>query len=101
MNIMENKKMIPFSPPDISELEINEENAEAIWDWCNEYIKLNNVTPQRLIEQSNVSHLFTTNEAIDDLLKQKMLQEEEYLNEACITVTEAGRRERFTRTSSL
>lgn len=24
MNIMENKKMIPFSPPDISEFEINE-----------------------------------------------------------------------------
>ena len=49
------------------EIEINEENAELIWDWCNEYIKLNNVTPQKLIEQSNVSHLFTTNEAIDDL----------------------------------
>ena len=49
------------------EIEINEENAELIWDWCNEYIKLNNITPQKLIEQSNVSHLFTTNEAIDDL----------------------------------
>ena len=49
------------------EIEINEENAELIWDWCNEYIKLNNVTPQKLIEQSNVTHLFTTNEAIDDL----------------------------------
>ena len=49
------------------EIEINEENAELIWDWCNEYIKLNNVTPQKLIEQSNVSHLFTTNDAIDDL----------------------------------
>lgn len=49
------------------EIEINEENAELIWDWCNDYIKLNNITPQKLIEQSNVSHLFTTNEAIDDL----------------------------------
>ena len=49
------------------ELEINEENAELIWDWCNEYITLNNVTPQKLIEQSNVSHLFTTNEIFDDL----------------------------------
>ncbi len=29
MNIMENKRMIPFSPPDISELEINEV-AEAL-----------------------------------------------------------------------
>ena len=49
------------------ELEINEENAEQIWDWCNEFIVLNNITPQKLIEQSNVSHLFTTNEIFDDL----------------------------------
>ena len=49
------------------ELEINEENAELIWDWCNEYIRLNKITPQKLIEQSNVTHLFTTNEIFDDL----------------------------------
>ena len=48
------------------ELEINEENAPLIWDWCNEYIKLNKVTPQSLIERSNVTHLFTTNEIFDD-----------------------------------
>ena len=49
------------------EIEINEENAELIWDWCNEYIRLNQITPQKLIEQSNVTHLFTTNEIFDDL----------------------------------
>ena len=49
------------------ELEINEENADQIWDWCNEYIALNNITPQALIEKSNVKYLFTTNEAFDDL----------------------------------
>ena len=49
------------------ELEINEENAEQIWDWCNEFIALNKITPQSLIEQSNVTHLFTTNEIFDDL----------------------------------
>ena len=49
------------------ELEINEENAEQIWEWCNEYIKLNNITPQSLIEKSNVTHVFTTNEIFDDL----------------------------------
>lgn len=49
------------------EIEINEQNAQQIWDWCNEYIKLNSITPQKLIEQSNVSHLFTTNEVFDDL----------------------------------
>ena len=49
------------------ELEINEANAELIWDWCNDYIALNKITPQKLIEQSNVTHLFTTNEIFDDL----------------------------------
>ena len=49
------------------ELEINEENAEQIWEWCNEYIKINDITPQSLIEKSNVTHIFTTNEIFDDL----------------------------------
>lgn len=49
------------------ELEINEENAEEIWETCNEYIRKNNITPQSLIEGSNVSALFTTNEVFDDL----------------------------------
>ena len=49
------------------ELEINEKNAEAIWDQCNSYIRANNITPQCLIESSNVSHVFTTNEVFDDL----------------------------------
>ena len=49
------------------EKEINEDNAEAIWEECNAYIQSNNVTPQKLIEQSNVTHLFTTNEIFDDL----------------------------------
>ena len=48
-------------------LEINEQNAEAIWDECNKYIVENKLTPQKLIEGSNVSHLFTTNEIFDDL----------------------------------
>ena len=30
MNIMENKRMIPFSPPDISEFEINETDVFAV-----------------------------------------------------------------------
>ncbi|MBO4323185.1 MAG: glucuronate isomerase [Clostridia bacterium] len=60
------------------ELEINEENAEQIWDWCNEYIKLNNITPQKLIEQSNVTHVVTTNEIFDDLSTFKKIAEKGY-----------------------
>ena len=60
------------------ELEINAENAELIWDWCNEFIRLNNVTPQKLIEQSNVSHIFTTNEVFDDLTTFEEIAKKDY-----------------------
>ena len=60
------------------ELEINEENAEQIWDWCNEFIKLNNITPQKLIEQSNVKYLFTTNEVFDDLTTFEEIAKKDY-----------------------
>ena len=49
------------------EIEINEENAEKIWNECSAYIQENKITPQKLIEQSDVTHLFTTNEIFDDL----------------------------------
>lgn len=49
------------------EKEINEENAEAIWEECNAYNRENNLTPQKLIESSNVKYLFTTNEVFDEL----------------------------------
>lgn len=60
------------------EIEINEENAETIWNWCNEYIKLNNVTPQSLIEKSNVKFIFTTNEIFDDLTTFAKIREKDY-----------------------
>lgn len=49
------------------EKEINGHNADAIWTECNDYIRAHAVTPQSLIEQSNVTHIFTTNEIFDDL----------------------------------
>ena len=60
------------------EIEINEENAELIWNWCNDYIALNKITPQKLIEQSNVSHLFTTNEVFDDLTTFEEIAKKDY-----------------------
>ena len=59
-------------------LEINEKNAEAIWNQCNAYIKANNVTPQSLIEGSNVKHLFTTNEVFDDLDTFRKIAKKDY-----------------------
>ena len=60
------------------ELEINEENAERIWEWCNEYIRINDITPQSLIEKSNVTHVFTTNEIFDDLSVFTEIAEKDY-----------------------
>ncbi len=48
-------------------LEINEKNADAIWDECNAYIKANRVTPESLIMKANVKYIFTTNEVFDDM----------------------------------
>ena len=58
--------------------EINEENAESIWNQCNKYIKENNITPQKLIEGSNVKYLFTTNEILDDLSVFKKIEKQKY-----------------------
>lgn len=60
------------------ELEINEENAEAIWEQCNAYIRENNITPQSLIEGSNVAALFTTNEVFDDLTVFEEIAKKDY-----------------------
>ena len=60
------------------DLEINEENAEKIWDECNDFISKNSVTPQKLIEQSNVTHVFTTNEIFDDLTTFKEIAKKNY-----------------------
>ena len=60
------------------DLEINEENAEAIWNQCNEYIAENVVTPKSLIEGSNVSYVFTTNEVFDNLEVFKEIAKKDY-----------------------
>ena len=60
------------------ELEINEENAEAIWKECNDYIAKNGINPQKLIESSSVTCVFTTNEVFDDLKTFEKIAEKGY-----------------------
>ena len=67
--------------------EINAENAEAIWDECNAYILANGITPQKLIESSNVKHIYTTNEVFDDLTTFEKIKKKGYK----FTVTPAFR----------
>lgn len=59
-------------------LEINEANAEKIWDECNAYIQSHNVTPQSLIEGSNVKCIFTTNEVFDDMTTFEEIAKKDY-----------------------
>lgn len=60
------------------DIEINEKNAERIWETCNDYIAKNNVTPQSLIERANVKYIFTTNEIFDDLDTFRKIAEKDY-----------------------
>ncbi len=60
------------------DLEINEKNAEAIWEQCNAYIQENWVNPRSLIEGSNVKHIFTTNEVFDELDTFEMIAQKGY-----------------------
>ncbi|MBQ7336024.1 MAG: glucuronate isomerase [Clostridia bacterium] len=71
--------------------EINEQNAEAIWEECNAYIRAHKVTPQSLIEGSNVKHLYTTNEVFDDLTTFEKIKEKGY----AFTVTPAFRADKI------
>lgn len=48
-------------------VEINESNAQYIWDYCNGYIKKHHTKPSDIIKKSNVKFIFTTNEVFDDL----------------------------------
>lgn len=60
------------------ELEINEENADAIWDQCNAYIVKNELRPSKLISESNVKIVFTTNEIFDDLSTFEAIKKKGY-----------------------
>ena len=60
------------------ELEINEANADAIWEECNAYIRENALTPQKLIEGSNVKHVYTTNEIFDELSTFEEIAKKDY-----------------------
>lgn len=55
--------------------EINEQNAEYIWNYCNDYIKKNNLKPSDIIRKSGVRYIFTTNEVFDDLTTFAALKE--------------------------
>ena len=62
------------------DLPITASNAEVIWEKANEYIKKTEMSPRKLIEQSNVEIICTTDDIIDDLSWHKKIAEDKTFN---------------------
>lgn len=58
------------------DLPITSENAEEIWTKANEYIAKTQMSPRKLIEQSNVEIICTTDDIVDDLSWHKKIAED-------------------------
>ena len=58
------------------DMPINSRNAEEIWDKANAFIRETEMSPRKLIEQSNVEVICTTDDIVDDLLWHKKIAEE-------------------------
>lgn len=53
---------------------LTKENAKEVWDYCNKKIKDNDISVRKIIAQSNVQLLCTTDDPIDSLKWHKKLQ---------------------------
>lgn len=58
------------------DLPLSLENAEKIYNKANEYIKLQNLSPKKLIEFSKVKYIATTDDIADNLEYHKLLRKE-------------------------
>ena len=58
------------------DLPITVQNAEKIWDDANFYIAMNDLSPRKLIERSNVEVICTTDDIIDSLEWHKKIAED-------------------------
>ncbi|WP_078553852.1 glucuronate isomerase [Bacillus alkalicellulosilyticus] len=58
-----------------TDLLLDEETSEALWEHCNELLQTPDYSTQRIIEKSNVKVICTTDDPIDDLEHHKMIKE--------------------------
>ncbi len=58
------------------DLPITEKNSQIIWDKANEFIEKTSMSPRKLIKQSNVEVICTTDDIIDDLSWHKKIAED-------------------------
>lgn len=59
---------------------ITSQNAEKIWNEANKYIAETKLSPRKLIKQSNVRAICTTDDIIDDLSWHKKIAEDKTFN---------------------
>lgn len=55
---------------------LSEKSADTAWDVCNKSIEEKKLSPRKIISQSNVEIICTTDDPIDDLKWHKLLREE-------------------------
>ena len=58
------------------DLPLNAENAEKIWEICNNRLKEDNMSARGIIRQSKVTHICTTDDPIDSLEWHKQMKED-------------------------
>ena len=56
---------------------LKEGNADEVMEHCKPYFEKGQISARKLIEKSNVTHICTTDDPIDDLRWHKMLNEDE------------------------
>lgn len=59
-----------------TEINISYDNAQMIWDKANEVISKKQLSPRKLISQSKVIYIATTDDITDDLEYHKLLQQD-------------------------
>ena len=56
--------------------DLTSDNAEMIWNSANDFIKENKLSPRKLMKDSNVEIICTTDDIIDDLKWHKLILED-------------------------
>lgn len=57
--------------------ELNRETSESIWNRANDYIKVNNLSPRKLLKLSGVVTVCTTDDPADNLEWHKLIREDD------------------------
>lgn len=57
---------------------LNENNADEIYDYCNQKLKNDSMSPIKMILDSNVKLIGTTDDPVDDLRYHKLIKEKNY-----------------------